>query len=68
MRIILNATSKKMGMDLLAEVSTLIPQVKAFMFPVGDNNCISLEFSEKANYTKDQTAIIYTLQSLERAQ
>lgn len=68
MKIILNAKSKKIGMDLLMDVSLLIPSVYAFMFPLFDSHCISLEFNEKADYNKDQTALIYSLQSLERLQ
>jgi len=68
MKILLNAKSKKMGMDLLTDVSMLIPSVHAFMFPLADSHCISLEFNEKTEYDKDQTAMIYTLRSLERLQ
>ena len=65
MKIILNSPSMKMGMELLTDVSMLIPSVHAFMFPLADSHCISLEFNEKAKYSKDQRALIYTL---ERAQ
>ena len=68
MKILLNAKSKKMGVELLANVSILIPSVQAFMFPLADTLCVSLDFNEKAAYNKDQTELIRTLQSLERLQ
>lgn len=66
MKILLNARSKKHGEDLLSDVSKIVPQVRAFMFPLADSNCVMLEFKEQENYTKEQTEMIIALQALGR--
>jgi len=65
MKIILNAKSKNMGMELLTNVSMLIPSVHAFMFPLADSYCVSLEFNDRAEYNRNQAALIKTLERLQ---
>ena len=64
MRLVINAMSKKIGMDLLEDVCKLIPHVQASMYPISDTHCISLEFSDTIRYTEVQTAYIRMLQTL----
>jgi hypothetical protein len=64
MKILLNAKSRKHGVELLSHISMLIPEVRAFMFPLAGSHCISLDFNEAFKYTKEQVDVILALKSL----
>lgn len=66
MKILLNAKSRQTGTQMLLDVSLLIPSVKAFMFPLAGNHCLSFEFKENVVYTQKQYELIQSLQVLGR--
>ena len=68
MRLLINAMSKQIGMDLLEDVCKLIPHVQASMYPISDTHCVSLEFNDNLKYSEVQTAYIRMLQTLGRMQ